>query len=124
MVYAGLTKGTMTLHTAMLLAAWQLGIYDEAVAEYANSQAGALAAMQGRVPRIPADAGRWIGEMEEIAATLAGVGVPSGFHDGAAEIYRVLAQTPFAAETRETLDTSRTIGEAIPVYARYLKGND
>ena len=121
MVYAGLTKGTMTLHTAMLLAAWQLGIYDEVVAEYANSQPAALAAMQGRVPKIPADAGRWIGEMEEIAATLASVGVTSGFHDGAAEIYRVLDRTPFAAETRETLDMSRTIDEAIPVYAKYLK---
>jgi 3-hydroxyisobutyrate dehydrogenase-like beta-hydroxyacid dehydrogenase len=121
MVYAGLTKGTMTLHTAMLLAAWQLGIYDEAVAEYADSQHGALAAMQNRVPKIPADAGRWIGEMEEIAATLASVGVPSGFHDGAAEIYRVLNRTPFAGETRETLDQSRTIDEAIPVYAKHLK---
>ena len=121
MVYAGLTKGTMTLHTAMLLAAWQLGVYDEAVAEYADSQPAALAAMQGRVPRIPADAGRWIGEMEEIAATLADVEVPSGFHDGAAAICRVLERTPFASETRETLDRSRTIDEAIPVYARYLK---
>ena len=121
MVYAGLTKGTMTLHTAMLLAAWQLGVYDEAVAEYADSQPAALAAMQGRVPTIPADAGRWIGEMEEIAATLADVGVPSGFHDGAAAICRVLERTPFASETRETLDRSRTIDEAIPVYARYLK---
>ena len=121
MVYAGLTKGTMTLHTAMLLAAWQLGIYDEAVAEFADSQADALAAMQGRVPRIPADAGRWIGEMEEIAATLAEVGIPSAFHDGAAAIFRVLERTPFAAETRETLDRSRTIDQAIPVYARYLE---
>ncbi|MEE8453497.1 MAG: DUF1932 domain-containing protein [Limibaculum sp.] len=121
MVYAGLTKGTMTLQTAMLLAAWQLGVYDEAVAEYADSQPAALAAMQGRVPRIPADAGRWIGEMEEIAATLADVGVTPAFHDGAAEIYRVLAQTPFASETRETMDTSRTIDQAIPVYARFLK---
>ncbi len=121
MVYAGLTKGTMTLHTAVLLAAWQLGIYDEAVAEFADSQVGALAAMRDRVPRIPADAGRWIGEMEEIAATLAEVGIPSGFHDGAAAIFRVLERTPFAAETRETLDRSRTIDQAIPVYARYLE---
>ena len=105
----------------MLLAAWQLGVYDEAVAEYADSQLAALQAMQGRVPRILADAARWIGEMEEIAATLAAAGVTSGFHDGAAEICRVLERTPFALETRETLDQSRTIGEAIPVYARYLK---
>jgi hypothetical protein len=59
--------------------------------------------------------------MEEIAATLASVGVTPGFHEGAAEIYRVLNRTPFAEETRETLDPSRTIDEAIPVYARYLK---
>ncbi len=115
MVYAGLTKGTMTLHTAMLVAAWQLGIYDEAVAEYADSQPAALRAMQGRVAGIPADAGRWIGEMEEIAATLAAAGVTSSFHDGAAEICRVLERTPFASETRETLDRSRTIDLAIPV---------
>ncbi len=121
MVYAGLTKGTMTLHTAMLLVAWQLGVYDEAVAEYADSQPAALQAMQSRVPRIPADAGRWIGEMEEIAATLAAVGVTSGFHDGAAEVCRVLDRTPFAIETRETLDRSRTIDQAIPVFARHLK---
>ncbi len=124
MVYAGLTKGTMTLHTAMLLAAWQLGVYDEAVAEYADSQPSALAAMQGRVPRIPADAGRWIGEMEEIAATLAAAGVTSGFHEGAAEILRVLDRTPFASETRETLDRSRTIDQAIPVFAQHLKVGD
>jgi 3-hydroxyisobutyrate dehydrogenase-like beta-hydroxyacid dehydrogenase len=124
MVYAGLTKGTMTLHTAMLLAAWQLGVYDEAVAEYADSQPAALAAMQHRAPKIPADAGRWVGEMEEIAATLASVGVTRGFHDGAAEIYRVLNRTPFAAETRETLDMSRTIDDAIPVYAKHLKAED
>jgi hypothetical protein len=77
--------------------------------------------MQGRVPRIPADAGRWIGEMEEIAATLAAAGIPSGFHDGAAAICRVLERTPFASETRETLDQSRTIDQAIPVYARFLE---
>jgi len=124
MVYAGLTKGTMTLHTAMLLAAWQLGVYDEAVAEYADSQPAALQAMQGRVPRIPADAGRWIGEMEEIAATLAAAGVTTGFHDGAAEICRVLDRTPFATETRETLDQSRTIDQAIPVFAQHLKVGD
>jgi len=121
MVYAGLTKGTMTLHTAMLLAAHQLGVFEETVAEYADSQQAALKAMEFRVPRIPADAGRWIGEMEEIAATLASVGVTPGFHEGAAEVYRVLNRTPFAAETRETLDTSRTMRDAIPVYAEHLK---
>ncbi|MFQ5565878.1 MAG: DUF1932 domain-containing protein [Paracoccaceae bacterium] len=123
MVYAGLTKGTMTLHTAVLLAAWQLGVYDEAMAEFADSQPAALKAMRGRVPGIPADAGRWTGEMEEVAATLAAVGVPPDFHDGAAAICRLLERTPFARETRETIDTTRTIDDAIPAYAEHLTPN-
>ena len=105
----------------MRLGAWQVGIYEEAVAEVADSQADARAEVRDRGPRIPGDAGRWIGEMGEIAATRAEVGIPSAFHDGAAAIYRLLERTPFAAETRETLDRSRTIGQAIPVYARYLE---
>lgn len=116
MVYAGLTKGTWTLHTALLMAAEAMGLLDEALAEYADSQPQALALMRQRVPELPADAGRWVGEMEEIAATMRAAGVPAGFHEAAAEVFRILAETPFAAETRETLDRSRTLEQAIPVY--------
>jgi hypothetical protein len=31
---------------------------------------------------------RWIAEMEEIAAAMAAAGLPEGFHQAAAEIYR------------------------------------
>ena len=31
---------------------------------------------------------RWVGEMEEIAAAFAAHGLPTGFHEAAAEIYR------------------------------------
>lgn len=120
MCYAGLTKGTFTLHTAVLLAAERLGVGQEIYDEFGISQQGALDAMRRTVPRLPADSERWIGEMEEIAATFAGAGVPSGFHDGAAEIFRILARTPFASETRETMDTSRTVEQSIPVYAEAL----
>lgn len=120
MCYAGLTKGTWTLYTAVLLAAEQLGVTRELRDEFAFSQKAALALMEDRVPKLPADAGRWIGEMEEIAATLGEAGVPSGFHEAAAEIFRILERTPFANETRETMDTSRTLDEAIPAYVKEL----
>ena len=84
MSYAGLTKGTWTLHTAVLMAARQLGVLPELLDEFRISQGAALQAMESRVSKLPADSGRWIGEMEEIAATFAGAGVTSGFHDGAA----------------------------------------
>ena len=121
MCYAGLTKGTWTLHTAVLLAGEMLGVGAEQLEEYGISQQAPLTAMRERVPRLPADSGRWIGEMEEIATTFADAGVPSGFHEGAAEIFRILAATPFASETRETMDASRTLEEALDVYADELK---
>lgn len=121
MCYAGLTKGTWSLYTAVLLSAEVLGVRRELCDEFAFSQQTALATMRERVPRLPADSERWIGEMEEIAATFADAGTPSGFHEGAAEIFRLLSRTPFASETRETIDASRTLEDAIPAYAGELE---
>ncbi len=121
MTYAGLTKGTWTLQTAVLLAARQLGVLPELLEEFQISQSHALEIMKARVPSLPADSGRWIGEMEEIAATFAEAGVTSGFHDGAAEVFRVLAQTPFASETRETMNKDRTLEEALKTFCEYLR---
>ena len=64
MCYAGLTKGTWTLHTAVLLAAEAQGLSAELRDEFLYSQGQALAQMEARVPRLPADSERWIGEME------------------------------------------------------------
>ncbi len=117
MVYAALTKGTWTLQTAVLMAAERLGLTADLIGEFEFSQKPALAVMRQRVPHMPADAARWIGEMEEIAATFADAGVTPEFHKGAADIFRILAKTPFAQETRETLDPNRTLEEALRVYA-------
>lgn len=124
MCYAGLTKGTWTLHTAVLLAAEAQGLTAELRAELEYSQGQALAQMEACVPRLPADSGRWIGEMEEIAKTFADAGVTPGFHEGAAEIFRLLSQTPFASETRETIDESRTLEETLREAAKLIPKKD
>jgi 3-hydroxyisobutyrate dehydrogenase-like beta-hydroxyacid dehydrogenase len=121
MCYAGLTKGTWTLHTAVLLAAEAQGLSNELRREFEYSQAPALAVMDARVPRLPADSGRWIGEMEEIAKTFADAGVTPGFHEGAAAIFRILAETPFASETRENFDADRTMEETIRAAADVME---
>lgn len=120
MVYAALTKGTWTLHTAIMMTAQRLGVRDALISEFENSQSAALAAMRGRVPFIPADSGRWVGEMEEIAATFEQAGVTPDFHKAAAEVFRVLEQTPYAQETRGNMDTSRSLEEALEIYVQYL----
>lgn len=120
MVYAAGTKGVWTLQTALLLTAARQGVLEPLLEELAYSQSGPLQSMRGKIPFLPADSARWVPEMEEIAATFADAGVTSGFHDGASEVFALLAKTPFAAETRETLDTSRTLEQALAEYVKHL----
>ena len=97
-----------------------MGLTDELREEFLYSQQAAYKQMQTRVPGLPAASGRWIGEMHEIAATFEAAGVTPKFHQGAAEVYTLLASTPLVAETRETMDTSRSLEEVVRVYARHL----
>jgi hypothetical protein len=87
MAYAGWTKGSAALLLAVRGAARALGVEDDLLAEWALSQPG-LAAQADRSARSAAAKGwRWEPEMREIAATLAAAGLPSGFHQAAAEIF-------------------------------------
>ena len=122
MCYAGMTKGTSALHVAVLSLAESLGLTEELAAELASSQSAAFEAMESGIARLPARAGRWIGEMEEIAATYESQGLPPGFHQGAASIYRLLSRTPYADERAETVDDSRSTAETIEAAVDALKG--
>ena len=123
MLYAALTKGTMTLDTLVLLGAKQMGLSAPLIKELSESQSGALERMRGSVPWLAADAERWVGEMEEIAKTFASVGLTDHMHLGSAEIFRLLASSTFATETRETADRSRGLSEAIAVFASSLSAS-
>lgn len=119
MSYAALTKGTMTLQAAVLMLAQRHGLFAELTTELQESQPDAWK-RTGILPFLPADAGRWIGEMEEIASTFRSAGLPGGFHDGAASVYRAMAATPFAAETRATIDRSRTLEDAVIAFVEAM----
>lgn len=121
MVYASATKGTFSLHAATLTVAQAMGLTAEYLKEIGESQPAMLAAMQRMVPRIPLDSGRWTGEMYEIAATFAEAGVTSKFHEAAAAMMELASRTPIAVETRETVDESRTLEQAMEMYAAALE---
>lgn len=124
MCYAALTKGTAALYTALLTAAEALGIMPELQAELATSQPGALKDMES-ITGVSAKAFRWVGEMEEIAATFAGVGVSARLHLGAADVFRMIAASPLGDERPETIDTQRTLAETIAIFAKELRqGNE
>ncbi|MFT5391797.1 MAG: putative dehydrogenase [Gammaproteobacteria bacterium] len=121
MVYASVTKGTMTLHAAALTAAQSFGLSDAYQREVQSSMPAIWAAMERNVPRLPLDAGRWIGEMHEIADTFEDAGLPRGFHEGAAAMFELLDRTPIAKETRETVDPNRTLHDALTMYVAALR---
>ena len=68
-------------------------------------------------------AARWVGEMEEIAKTFEAAGVTPNFHLGARDVFKLLAATPLSAETRETIDRSRTLEQSIEIYLDHLPGS-
>ena len=113
MCYAALTKGTHTLHVALLTAAAKMGLTDDLKKEFEFSQKEHLVAMETGISRLPANAHRWIGEMEEISSTFESLGITPGFHNGAADVYRMLVRTTFSEETPETIDKNRTTWETI-----------
>ncbi len=92
MVYAASTKGTTALWTELLVAARRLGL-GEALARELEGSRIAADVMRG-VPSMPRRSRRWVGEMEEIAATFAEVGLTPRMLEGAADLFRFVGATP------------------------------
>jgi hypothetical protein len=106
--YAGWTKGATALLAAIRALAEVEGVEAALLAEWKLSQPD----LQKRSEVVTAQARkawRWIGEMEEIAASFEAAGLPGGFHLAAADLYRRLegfkdgAAPPTLAEVIEAL---------------------
>jgi 3-hydroxyisobutyrate dehydrogenase-like beta-hydroxyacid dehydrogenase len=101
--YAAWTKGTAALILAVRALARAEGVEEALLAEWQQSQP-TLAARSHSAARSAAGKGwRWTAEMEEIAATMAAVGLPDGFHHAAAEIFRRLPRASPAPSDGHTL---------------------
>lgn len=108
MCYAALTKGLTALGTELLVAARLLGIESELRAEQEASVPDLIGSLLRSLPSMPPKAYRWVGEMEEIAATFAEVGLTPKILEGAAELYGFVADTPLGQEKPETRDPNRS----------------
>jgi len=87
MAYAAWTKGSAALLLAALGSARGTGVEDALRAEWKRSQPELDSRLQGAANSASTKGWRWVGEMNEIAATFASVGLPSGFHEAAAEMF-------------------------------------
>ena len=91
MCYAAYSKGTTALLAAILATAESLGVREELYQQWDLDNAGFANQVNGRTTRVTGKAWRFEGEMREIASTFREVGLPGGFHESAAEIYRRMA---------------------------------
>jgi 3-hydroxyisobutyrate dehydrogenase-like beta-hydroxyacid dehydrogenase len=90
MTYAAWTKGTAALLLAIGELARAEGVEPALHEEWRSSLPDLPERSQRAARSAQAKGWRWVGEMEEIAATFAAAGLPDGFHRAAAEVFRTL----------------------------------
>jgi 3-hydroxyisobutyrate dehydrogenase-like beta-hydroxyacid dehydrogenase len=111
MAYAAWTKCTDALVLAIRALAAREGVDQALLQEWAISQPDLeRRSIQAAAVAVP-KAWRYVGEMKEIAATLAAAGLPSGFHTAAADLYERL--TPFKDMTHPALTVAAVIDALI-----------
>jgi len=88
MAYASWTKGGAALLLASRALARAEGVEDTLLEEWSLSLPELLERLPAAARSAEAKGWRWVGEMEEIAASHAAAGLPDGFHRAAAEIFR------------------------------------
>lgn len=91
MCYAARTKGTIALWCAILAAAEKLGIRASLERHWATHEPALAGEVSVAVTEVAAKAWRFAPEMQEISHTLMEAGLPGGFHEAAAELYRRIA---------------------------------
>ncbi len=113
MCYAALTKGLNALGTELLTAGAAMGLGDALRAELETSQPNLLRWLERQIPGMPPKAYRWVGEMEEIAATFGHVGLTPLILQGAADLFRFVETTPLGEETPEVRKRGTTLDEVV-----------
>ncbi len=91
MAYAAYTKGSSALLLAVNALAEAAGVTETLHQEWLISQPGLLERSERTATATSRKAWRFSGEMLEIAQTFADYGLPDQFHQGAAQLYALLA---------------------------------
>ena len=122
MCFASLTKGSTALYLTLMAGARALGIYDALIQEFQKSQKSRLQSIE-RLPGVATKARRFVGEMEEMDKTYAGVGINPNMLKGAAEIYRIMGETSLADRVPEDTSPLPSLAETLDVMITHMTDN-
>lgn len=108
--YAAWTKGSAALLLATRALARAEGVEGLLLRDWAESLPDLQERSRGAAGSASAKGWRWIGEMEEIAQAMAAAGLPPGFHQAAAEVFR---RSPRAADAQADDTTLEAVTAAL-----------
>jgi len=94
MAYAAWTKGSAALLLAARALAHAEGVEETLLSEWAFSQPHLAEQSERSAASAVSKGWRWVGEMDEIAQSMSASGLPDGFHQAAAEIFRRCPRLP------------------------------
>ena len=121
MCYAALTKGLSALCIELLTASKLLEISEPLASEFQLSQPSLYKRMEQTIPGLPSKSRRWVGEMKEIAATFAEVGLTPKILDGAADMFQFVGDTRLADLQPEDQVSFPVMKEIIAIFSEYLE---
>jgi hypothetical protein len=117
MAYAGWTKGAAALLLAVRALARSEGVEDTLLQEWALSQQALADRSRGAAASATAKGWRWVAEMEEIATSMSAAGLPDGFHQGAAEVFRRAPQAGSASPATGDQALDAVLAALAPAWA-------
>ena len=120
MCYAALTKGLSALCIELLTASKLLEVSESLASEFQLSQPSLYKRMERTIPGLPSKSKRWVGEMKEIAATFAEIGLTPKILDGAADMFQFVGDTRLADLQPEDQGSFPVMEDIITIFSEYL----
>ena len=106
MCTASMYKGSTAVLAHALLTAQAHGVLPQVLDDLHDSFPTQIDRAARSIAVSTTKAGRFVGEMREIAATQAGAGLTPALFEAMAEVYAALARTALAAEAPENIDSA------------------
>jgi 3-hydroxyisobutyrate dehydrogenase-like beta-hydroxyacid dehydrogenase len=113
MCTASVYKGTAALLTHALLTARAHGLVQHVLDDLGTSLPNLVDGVEHWIGNSATKAGRYVGEMQEIAATQAEAGLPPALFEAMAEVYGALSERPFARRIPEEITGDLSLEEVL-----------